>query len=141
VLSNQLGNFDLSEYDLDGPLPDIDESHWALASQSSTRNIIRWAGEEKLTIRQIYERFAGARRQRTLIVSPVDIADDMETWFHGYGVDDFLVHPPYLPGGLGDFVDLVVSELQNRDLFREDYEGETLRENMGLERPKSRYAV
>jgi len=35
----------------------------------------------------------------------------------------------------------VVSELQNRDLFREDYEGETLRENMGLERPKSRYAV
>ncbi|MBO0736197.1 MAG: LLM class flavin-dependent oxidoreductase [Alphaproteobacteria bacterium] len=140
VLSNQLGNFDLSEYDLDGPLPDIEESRWALASQSSTRNIIRWAKEEKLTIRQIYERFAGARGQRTLIGSAVDIADDMETWFRGYGVDGFLVHPPYLPGGLSDFVDLVIPELQNRGLFREEYEGETLRENMGLERPKSRYA-
>jgi alkanesulfonate monooxygenase len=141
VLSNQLGNFDLSEYDVDGPLPDIDESHWSLASQSSTRNIIRWAKEEKLTIRQIYERFAGARGQRTLIGSPVDIADDMETWFRGYGVDGFLVHPPYLPGGLSDFVDLVIPELQNRGLFRAEYEGATLRENMGLERPQSRYAV
>ncbi|MBV9551810.1 MAG: LLM class flavin-dependent oxidoreductase [Alphaproteobacteria bacterium] len=141
VLSNQLGNFDLSEYDIDGPLPEIDESRWALASQSSTRNIIRWAKEENLTIRQIYERFAGARGQRTLVGAPIDIVDDMEKWFRGYGVDGFLVHPPYLPGGLKDFVDLVVPELQNRGLVREEYEGETLRENMGLERPKSRYAA
>jgi N-acetyl-S-(2-succino)cysteine monooxygenase len=140
VLSNQLGNFDLSEYDLDGPLPEIPESRWALASQSSTRNIIRWAKEEKLTIRQIYQRFAGARGQRTLIGSPAEIVDDMESWFRGYGVDGFLFHPSHLPGGLGDFVDLVIPELQNRGLFREEYEGETLRENMGLERPKSRYA-
>jgi alkanesulfonate monooxygenase len=51
------------------------------------------------------------------------------------------VHPPYLPGGIEDFVDLVVPELQSRGLFREDYEGTTLRENMGLERPKNRYAA
>jgi FMN-dependent oxidoreductase (nitrilotriacetate monooxygenase family) len=139
VLSNQLGNFDLSEYDLDGPLPDIPESQWALASQSSTRNIIRWSKEEGLTIRQIYQRFAGARGQRTLIGSPADIVDDMETWFRGYGVDGFLFHPSHLPGGLDDFVGLVVPELQNRGLFRADYEGATLRENMGLERPRSRY--
>ena len=140
VLSNQLGNFDLSEYDLDGPLPDIPESRWALASRSSTSNIIRWAKEEGLTIRQIYQRFAGARGQRTLVGSAVDIADDMATWFRGYGVDGFLFHPSHLPGGLDDFVAMVVPELQNRGLFRAEYEGATLRENLGLERPKSRYA-
>jgi alkanesulfonate monooxygenase len=140
LLSNQLGNFDLSQYDLDGPLPDVPESLYATASQSSTRNIVRWAKEEGLTIRQIYERFAGARGQRTLIGSPVDIVDDMEKWFCNYGVDGFLVHPPYLPGGIADFVELVVPELQNRGLFRSEYEGTTLRENLGLERPASRYA-
>jgi alkanesulfonate monooxygenase len=139
LLSNQLGNFDLSEYDLDGPLPDVPESRYALASQSSTRNIVSWAREERLTIRQIYQRFAGARGQRTLVGSPVEIVDDMETWFGNYGVDGFLVHPSHLPGGLDAFVDLVVPELQNRGLFRSEYEGATLRENMGLERPNSRY--
>ncbi len=141
LLSNQLGNFDLSEYDLDGPLPEVPESLYALASQSSTRNIVRWAKEEGLTIRQIYQRFAGARGQRTLLGSPAEIVDDMETWFRGYGVDGFLFHPSYLPGGLADFVELVIPELQNRGLFREDYEGTTLRENMGLERPKNRHAA
>ena len=47
--------------------------------------------------------------------------------------------PPYLPGGLDDFVELVVPELQRRGLFRTEYEGTTLRENLGLQRPQSRY--
>jgi N-acetyl-S-(2-succino)cysteine monooxygenase len=140
LLSNQLGNFDLSEYDLDGPLPDVPESLYALASQSSTRNIVRWAREEGLTIRQLYERYAGARGQRTLKGSPVEIADDMATWFLNRGVDGFLVQPAYLPGGLDDFVDLVIPELQSRGLFRTDYDGVTLRENLGLKRPPGRYA-
>ena len=140
LLSNQLGNFDLSEYDLDGPLPDIPESAAALSGVTSMRTIMRWGREERLTIRQIYERFAGARGQRTLIGAPADIVDDMERWFRGYGVDGFLVHPSHLPGGLDDFVALVIPELQSRGLFRTEYEGATLRENMGLARPKSRYA-
>src|SRR6516164_3291942 len=108
-------------------------------SPSATRNIIRWAREEGLTIRQIYQRFAAARGQRTLIGSPSYIADNMEEWFRGYGVDGFLFHPSHLPGGLDDFVALVIPELQSRGLFRAEYEGTTLRENMELERPKSRY--
>jgi alkanesulfonate monooxygenase len=139
LLSNQLGGFDLSEYDLDGPLPDIPEREFALSGLGNTRNIIRWAREEGLTIRQIYQRFAAARGQRTVIGSPSEIADDMEEWFRGYGVDGFLFHPSHLPGGLDDFVALVIPELQSRGLFRAEYEGTTLRENMGLERPKSRY--
>jgi hypothetical protein len=46
---------------------------------------------------------------------------------------------PYLPGGLDDFVDGVVPELQRRGLFRREYEGATLRENLGLPRPGNRF--
>ena len=139
LLSNQLGGFDLSEYDLDGPLPEIHERQFALSGLGNTRNIIRWAREEQLTIRQIYQRFAAARGQRTLIGSPSEIVENMEEWFRGYGVDGFLFHPSHLPGGLDDFVALVIPELQSRGLFRDEYEGTTLRENMELQRPKSRY--
>ena len=141
LLSIQLDNMDLSQYDLDGPLPDIPDHVAAETGQTAMRNIVRWSKEEGLTIRQIYERYAGARGQRTVIGSPVEIADDMERWFRNYAVDGFLYHPSHLPGGLDAFVDLVIPELQNRGLFREEYEGKTLRENMGLERPKSRYAA
>jgi hypothetical protein len=65
----------------------------------------------------------------------------MEEWFCSHGVDGYLVHPPTLPGGLDDFCQLVVPELQNRGLFRTEYEGTTLRESLGLKRPTSRYAA
>jgi N-acetyl-S-(2-succino)cysteine monooxygenase len=115
------------------------ERQFALSGLGNTRNIIRWAREERLTIRQIYERFAAARRQRTLVGSPSEIAGNMEGWFRGYGVHGFLFHPSNLAGELDDFVALVIPELQSRGLFRVEYEGTTLRENMELERPKSRY--
>src|SRR5205823_8583033 len=54
--------------------------------------------EEGLTIRQIYQRFAAARGQRTLIGSPSDIADNIEEWFRGYAVDGFLYHPSHFAG-------------------------------------------
>jgi alkanesulfonate monooxygenase len=140
LLSNALGGFDLSEYDLDGPLPDVPDHRGITAGQTAFRNIMTWAREEKLTIRQLYERYAGARGQRTIIGSPTQIADHMAEWFLGFGVDGFLIQPAYLPGGLDDFVDLVIPELQQRGLFRTEYEGTTLRENLGLQRPASRYA-
>lgn len=64
----------------------------------------------------------------------------MEEWFHKDGCDGFNLMPPFLPGGLDDFVELVLPELRRRGLFRTEYEGKTLRENLGLERPVSRYA-
>lgn len=141
LLSNAIGNFDLSGYDLDGPLPEA-AYHASPTSGSTTAftNVLNWARNEKLTIRQLYQRFAGARGQRTLIGTPTQIVDDMQAWFEGYGVDGFLFHAATLPGGLEDFVNLVVTELQNRGLFRSEYEGTTLRENLGLPRPASRYA-
>ena len=67
------------------------------------------------------------------------IADQMEEWLVSRGSDGFNVMFPYLPEGLDDFVDRVVPELQRRGLFRREYEGKTLRENLGLPRPKNRF--
>jgi alkanesulfonate monooxygenase SsuD/methylene tetrahydromethanopterin reductase-like flavin-dependent oxidoreductase (luciferase family) len=63
------------------------------------------------------------------------IVDEMQAWFEAYAVDGFLIQPSTLPGGLNDFVALVIPELQARGLFRTAYEGTTLRDNLGLKRP------
>jgi alkanesulfonate monooxygenase len=67
------------------------------------------------------------------------IVDQMEEWFFGEACDGFNIMFPWVPGGLDDFVDRVVPELQRRDLFRREYEGKTLRENLGLPRPENRF--
>ena len=73
--------------------------------------------------------------------SPTDreIADEMEEWLMTQGSDGFTVQFPYLPGGLDDFVDRVVPELQRRGIFRREYEGKTLRDNLGLPRPENQF--
>ncbi len=63
------------------------------------------------------------------------MADLIEQWFVEKGADGFNVVPPYLPGGFVDFANLVVPELQRRGIFRKEYEGRTLRDNLGLYRP------
>ena len=63
----------------------------------------------------------------------------MEQWLLGDGCDGFNVMFPYVPGGLDDFVDKVVPELQRRGMFRREYEGKTLRENLGLPRPENQF--
>ena len=67
------------------------------------------------------------------------IADQMEEWLYSDACDGFNIMFPWVPGGLDDFVDRVVPELQRRDLFRREYEGKTLRENLGLPRPENRF--
>ena len=74
----------------------------------------------------------GANSCRSRRGSPTTIADYMEEWFRKDGCDGFNIMPPFLPGGLDDFVELVIPELQRRGLFRTEYEGKTLRENLGL---------
>ncbi len=140
VLSNAVGGFDLAGYDLDGPLPDAVDATYKPTDSVSFKNVLRWAREEHLTIRQLYQRFGGARGQRTVIGTPETIADEMQAWFLNYACDGFLIQPSHLPEGLTDFTSMVVPELQQRGLFRMEYEGSTLRENLGLPRPRSRYA-
>jgi alkanesulfonate monooxygenase len=137
LLSAAVGGFDLSGYPLDGPLPDIPGSK---GSQGHFKQVMDMARVEGLTIRQIYMRYAGARGNRTVTGTPQKIADEMESWFLGGAIDGFLVQPPHLPGGLDEFIATVIPELQRRGIFRRSYSGRTLRENLGLPRPASRYA-
>ena len=71
--------------------------------------------------------------------APATIADEMEQWLFEEGCDGFNIMFPYVPEGLEDFVDKVVPELQRRGLFRREYEGKTLRENLGLPRPENQF--
>jgi hypothetical protein len=67
------------------------------------------------------------------------LGDRMEEWPTTEASDGFNVMFPYLPGGLDDFVDGVVPELQRRGIFRREYEGATLRESLGLRRSANNF--
>jgi FMN-dependent oxidoreductase (nitrilotriacetate monooxygenase family) len=133
-LSVALGH-DASGFDLDGPLPEIPESN---DSKTSRQRVIDRARRENLTVRQLAQ-IAGSYAGLTLLGTPAMIADQMEEWLVSEGCDGFNVMFPYVPGGLDEFVDQVVPELQRRGLFRREYEGKTLRENLGLPRPANRF--
>ncbi len=76
-----------------------------------------------------------------MIGTPSSIADQMERFVDEGGADGFALMPHFLPGGLDDFVELVVPELQRRGRLRTEYEGATLREHLGLPRPPGRHAA
>lgn len=138
LLSGMAGGVDLSGYPLDGPVPaDLPETN---GGRSRQRLLLDLAAREDLTIRQLYLRIAGARGHWTVVGTPESIVDQMEDWFLNAGADGFNVMPPHLPGGLDDFVELIIPELRRRGLFRSEYEGATLRENLGLA-PAARVTV
>ena len=133
-LNGMLG-YDVSGFDPDGPLPAIPETN---ASKSARERVIEAAREKNLTIRQLAQR-AGSYSGLAFVGTPATIADGMEEWLMSEGSDGFNIMFPYLPEGLEDFVQSVVPELQRRGLFRREYEGTTLRENLGLPRPANRF--
>lgn len=133
-LSIAIGH-DASQFDPDGPLPEIPETN---ASKSGRERAISLARRENLTVRQLAQRFGGYAGL-SFVGTPNTIADEMEQWLVEDGSDGFNIMFPYLPAGLDDFVDRVVPELQRRGIFRREYEGRTLRENLGLPRPSNKY--
>jgi FMN-dependent oxidoreductase (nitrilotriacetate monooxygenase family) len=133
-LSIALGH-DASKFDPDGPLPEVPESN---ASQSGRQRAIDLARRENLTVRQLAQRLGGFSGL-AMVGTPKTIADEMQEWLETEGSDGFTIQLPYLPQGLDDFVERVVPELQRRGIFRREYEGKTLRENLGLPRPKNQF--
>ncbi|MFY9770266.1 MAG: LLM class flavin-dependent oxidoreductase [Xanthobacteraceae bacterium] len=134
-LSIALGH-DASKFDPDRPLPDdIPESN---ASKSGRERAIALGRRESLTVRQLAQRLGGYSGL-AMVGTAQTVADEMEKWLETEASDGFTVMFPYLPGGLDDFVERVVPELQRRRLFRRDYEGATLRDHLGLPRPKNRF--
>jgi alkanesulfonate monooxygenase len=133
-LSINLGT-DASVFDPDGPLPEIPETN---ASKSGRERVITLAKRENLTVRQLAQRLGGYGGS-AFVGTPQTIADQMQEWLETEASDGFNIMFPYLPEGLNDFVDRVVPELQKRGIFRREYEGRTLRENLGLPRPENRF--
>lgn len=137
LLGRMLGNFDLSGYPLDGPLPELPLTD---SGQRSRQQLLtELADKENLTLAQLGRRIAGGRGHYSLIGTPTQIADELQHWFEQGAADGFNVLVPHLPGGLEDVARLLVPELQRRGLFRTEYEGSTLRENLGLQRPSNRF--
>lgn len=133
LVSRMIGNFDLSGYPLDEPLPELPLTD---SGQRSRQQLLTsLARDGHLTLRQLALKVAGGRGHLSLVGSASDVADALQAWFEQGGADGFNIMPPTLPGGLDDFARLVVPELQRRGLFRTRYEGRTLRDHLGLARP------
>lgn len=133
-LSSQLG-VDARAFDPDGPLPPLPETN---QSKSGQARIIALASAENLTVRQLAQR-VGGYAGLCMLGTPTMIAEEMQAWLEARACDGFNIMFPYLPEGMDDFVDRVVPELQARGIYRLDYEGATLRDHLGLPKPRNRF--
>ena len=106
---------------------------------SRSQLIIDFATRERLTVRQVLSRLGGGRGHNVVVGSPEQITETLLTWFEQGAADGFNVMGAALPSGLEAFIEHVLPGLRRRGLFREDYEGTTLREHYGLPRPANRF--
>ncbi|GAB2735970.1 NtaA/DmoA family FMN-dependent monooxygenase [Arthrobacter bambusae] len=138
----------LSEYDPDGPLPDIDPvvdvtnptRGNAFHGKSAKELAAQWRAETKERGQSIRQ-FVSERSQlngRGLVGSYDDVAELLAEYAHTGAVDGFNITPWIVPSGLDDIVNELVPRLQERGVYRTEYEGATLRENLGLRRPVTR---
>ena len=131
-LRELMGGVDFSKYPLDGPVPDLTETN---SGKGRLKNLTELAKRENMSIRQLYQHAAGSRGHWIVRGTPKHLVDVLESWIKEKAADGFVIIPPYLPGTLDTFVELVVPELQRRKLYRTAYEGKTLRDHLGLARP------
>ncbi|MFV9474364.1 LLM class flavin-dependent oxidoreductase [Advenella sp. RU8] len=123
-------------FDDEVPLPAmIPETN---SHKSRQQLLVNWIRKERPTVRQLYTKWS-AGGHRILVGTAQSIADDFEEWFHDKACDGFNIMFSSTPGGLDDFVGLVVPELQKRQLFRKEYAGSTLREHLGLPFKKNQF--
>ncbi|MEU1040720.1 NtaA/DmoA family FMN-dependent monooxygenase [Streptomyces sp. NPDC005907] len=130
---------DLSAYDPEGPLPDIepaDDAHllqghsvFRKGRGETARQWRKLAGERNLSIRELVVEVGG---RQTFVGSPRTVADAIDHFVQTGGADGFVLVPHLVPGGLDDFVDRVVPLLQEKGVHRDDYTGTTLRDHLGL---------
>jgi FMN-dependent oxidoreductase (nitrilotriacetate monooxygenase family) len=138
----QLWNRDLSGYDPEGPLPDIDPDpgeNTTARGRASVRMhrdplaiAAQWrakAEAENLSIRELIIEVTG---RQTFVGSPATVAGQINDLVQADASDGFILVPHITPGGLDEFADTVVPLLQERGVFRSDYKGSTLREHLGL---------
>jgi FMN-dependent oxidoreductase (nitrilotriacetate monooxygenase family) len=137
MLGRPFNDHDFTVYPLDEPFPDVE--HLGINSQqSSVLRITKKARAENLTLRQVALGFATPKTD--FVGTPVQVADALQKWFEERAADGFVTFES-LPGQLDVFVETVVPILQERGIFKKDYQGNTFRENLGLPFPENRYTA
>ncbi|MER5805646.1 NtaA/DmoA family FMN-dependent monooxygenase [Streptomyces mirabilis] len=139
-LAKHLHNADLADLDLDDRVPAerlIAPDQAEAQGAPSRYRFFHDLAVSGVTVRNLIRESSKADGHGVFTGTPVQIADHMETWFHGGTADGFAILPPTVPAGLQRFLDDVVPILQERGSFRTDYIPGTFRDNLGLERPKS----
>ncbi|HXX71647.1 MAG TPA: hypothetical protein VEI55_05085, partial [Candidatus Acidoferrum sp.] len=99
--------------------------------------VIQLSGKPNPTVRDFvrYSNRGTIREFPVFAGTPSQVADQMEEWFTSGACDGFVLAATHMPGAYEDFERLVVPELQRRGIFRREYQGTTLRENLHLPRP------
>jgi len=116
-----------NESQLDGPFPELPAAATARAINFATE-----AKRDNLTLRQVLTRAVVSQGHFMIKGTIIQVADTLEHWFKNQAADGFNLLCPSVPSSLDDFIELILPELRRRGLFRTDYEGPTLRENLGL---------
>ena len=126
---------DCMSWELDAPVPPLPPLEAFKGPKGRYATVLRIIETEQPTVRQLLGRLAAGGGHCTMVGTPEQIADKMELWYRNGGADGFNLMPPAEPGSVEDFVDHVIPVLQERGLFRQDYEHTTLRGHFGLPRP------
>lgn len=127
-------NFDFSAKGFEDPLSEEDVA--AMTGIQGIRNqVIEVTGNQTPSVKDFVEVSGRGRLAHPVVGGPTELADYFEEWFTSPACDGFVIAGTHMPGAFEDFVDLVVPELQRRGLFRTEYSGSTLRDNLGLAQP------
>jgi N-acetyl-S-(2-succino)cysteine monooxygenase len=138
ILSNKIG-YDFTKHAMDEPLPYIEDTKQGKKWVQLTKSAL---GKEELSIKDLFYFFTSAVRGHLFIIGSAEkVADLIEKWFVEEAADGFNLCPPYLPGGLDKFIDLVIPRLQQKGIFRTEYAGSTFRDHLGLERPENQFKI
>ncbi|OYN76067.1 LLM class flavin-dependent oxidoreductase [Mycolicibacterium sphagni] len=136
TLLSELMNYDFAQHDLDDPVTDE-----LIASVSGIRGLVQnlrtHIGGDTVTVRDLAEHRATLLQGPRFVGTGPQVADQMAEWFEAGACDGFVLAATHFPGAFEDIVRMVVPELQRRGLARTEYEGKTLRDNLGLARPVS----
>ena len=136
TLLSELMNYDFSGLALDDPITDeLIESVSGI--RGLVQNLRKHIGGDTVTLADLAGHRATLLQGPRFVGTGPEVADQMEEWFDTGACDGFVLAATHCPGAYEDVVRMVVPELQRRGVFRDRYTGHTLRENLGLERPKS----
>lgn len=133
------GWHDFRQYDLDAPFPSETLKYAELGFYTQAKKVVEFAVEGGLTLRQVIETTSSPRRT-PFVGSSETVANELQRWFEGRALDGFNIHVGH-PDQFKRLINDVLPILRDRGLLRLEYEGSTLRENLGLPFVENRYTV